>query len=128
MEDQQSAMIEEIIEAHRSIFRAIGASAPSVWMELDLSTFDAKNSYLYRLARLLMDLEEAQPDVSREARRKARSELASIGQTLTSIAAVHGAILRVYHRAVRSIARNYGPFRGFVWKLIRWMNPPRKSR
>ena len=37
MADQQSQMIEDLIEAHRSIARAIAASAPSVWMELDLS-------------------------------------------------------------------------------------------
>src|SRR4051812_9567629 len=42
MADQQSAMIEDIIEAHRSISRAIGASAPSVWMELDLSMAQLK--------------------------------------------------------------------------------------
>ena len=42
MADQQSAVIEDIIEAHRSIFRAIGASAPSVWMELDLSMAQLK--------------------------------------------------------------------------------------
>jgi DNA-binding MarR family transcriptional regulator len=42
MADQQSAIIEEIIEEHRSILRAIGASAPSVWMELDLSMAQLK--------------------------------------------------------------------------------------
>jgi len=42
MADQQSTIIEDIIEAHRSIFRAIGASAPSVWMELDLSMAQLK--------------------------------------------------------------------------------------
>ena len=42
MADQQSAVIEDIIEAHRSIFRAIGASAPSVWMELELSMAQLK--------------------------------------------------------------------------------------
>jgi len=42
MVDQQSAIIEDIIETHRSIFRAIGASAPSVWMELDLSMAQLK--------------------------------------------------------------------------------------
>src|SRR5947207_13688838 len=42
MADQQSAMIEEIIEAHRSIFRAISASCPSIWMELDLSMAQLK--------------------------------------------------------------------------------------
>jgi MarR family transcriptional regulator, organic hydroperoxide resistance regulator len=42
MVDQQSTIIEEIIEEHRSILRAIGASAPSVWMELDLSMAQLK--------------------------------------------------------------------------------------
>src|SRR6266540_4472439 len=42
MADQQSTIIEDIIEAHRSIIRAIGASAPSVWMELDLSMAQLK--------------------------------------------------------------------------------------
>ena len=42
MADQQSAIIEDIIEAHRSIFRSIGVSAPSVWMELDLSMAQLK--------------------------------------------------------------------------------------
>jgi len=42
MADQQSKIIEDIIEEHRSIQRAIGASAPSVWMELDLSMAQLK--------------------------------------------------------------------------------------
>src|SRR5215212_8127666 len=42
MADQQSAMIDDIIDAHRSILRAIAASAPSVWMELDLSMAQLK--------------------------------------------------------------------------------------
>src|SRR5215212_5656876 len=42
MADQQSAMIDDIIDAHRSILRAIGASDPSVWMELDLSMAQLK--------------------------------------------------------------------------------------
>lgn len=42
MADQRHGTIEDIIEAHRSIFRAIGASAPSVWMELDLSMAQLK--------------------------------------------------------------------------------------
>ena len=42
MTDQQSTLIEAIIETHRSILRAIGASAPSIWMELDLSMAQLK--------------------------------------------------------------------------------------
>ena len=42
MTDQQAAIIEEIIEAQRSISRAVAASAPSVWMELDLSMAQLK--------------------------------------------------------------------------------------
>ena len=42
MVEQQSAMIEEIIEVQRSISRAIGTSVPSVWMELDLSMAQLK--------------------------------------------------------------------------------------
>src|SRR5215212_4996620 len=42
MADGRHATIEAIIEAHRSIFRAIGASAPSVWMEIDLSMAQLK--------------------------------------------------------------------------------------
>lgn len=42
MVDKQLAIIEEIIEVQRSISRAVGASAPSVWMELDLSMAQLK--------------------------------------------------------------------------------------
>ena len=42
MADQQSTMIEDIIEAHQNILRAISASCPSVWMELDLSMAQLK--------------------------------------------------------------------------------------
>ena len=42
-----------------------GGEARSLLDGLDLSTFDAKNRYLYRLARLLLDLQEARPDVPR---------------------------------------------------------------
>ena len=42
MADQLSEMIEEIIEVQRSISRAVGASVPSVWIELDLSMAQLK--------------------------------------------------------------------------------------
>ena len=37
MDTERPATIEEIVEAHQNISRAIGASFGSVWMELDLS-------------------------------------------------------------------------------------------
>lgn len=42
MANQQSQMIEDIIEAHHSILRAISASCPSVWMDIDLSMAQLK--------------------------------------------------------------------------------------
>jgi DNA-binding MarR family transcriptional regulator len=42
MTDQQSTLIDDIIETHRNILRAIGASVPSIWMELDLSMAQLK--------------------------------------------------------------------------------------
>jgi DNA-binding MarR family transcriptional regulator len=42
MADQRQAVIDGIIEAQQSIIRAIGASAPSVWMEIDLSMAQLK--------------------------------------------------------------------------------------
>jgi len=42
MADNQSDMIEEILEVQRSISRAVTASVPSVWMELDLSMAQLK--------------------------------------------------------------------------------------
>jgi DNA-binding MarR family transcriptional regulator len=42
MADQQAAIIEEIIETQRSISRAVAASVPSVWMDLDLSMAQLK--------------------------------------------------------------------------------------
>lgn len=42
MAEQRSAIIDEIIEEQRSVQRAIGALAPSVWMELDLSMAQLK--------------------------------------------------------------------------------------
>jgi len=105
-----------------------GRAARSRFDGLDPSTFEANKSYLYRLARLLLDLDEARPDVPREERRKASRELASIGRTLAFKVSTHAAVLHLYHRAVRSMAQDYGPVRGCVWSLLRWMNPPRKER
>src|SRR6266536_4959126 len=42
MVDQQSTIIEDIIEAHQNILRAISASCPSVWINLDLSMAQLK--------------------------------------------------------------------------------------
>src|SRR5215217_9612792 len=42
MADQQAAIIEDIIETQRSISRAVAASVPSIWMELDLSMAQLK--------------------------------------------------------------------------------------
>jgi DNA-binding MarR family transcriptional regulator len=42
MADERDVTIEAIVEAHRSIFRAIGISVPSVWMEIDLSMAQLK--------------------------------------------------------------------------------------
>jgi MarR family transcriptional regulator, organic hydroperoxide resistance regulator len=37
MADERQSIIEDIIASQQSIYRAIGASVPSVWMKLDLS-------------------------------------------------------------------------------------------
>src|SRR5215216_1100146 len=42
MVDERQAIIEQIIASHQSIYRAIGASLPSVWMSLDLSMAQLK--------------------------------------------------------------------------------------
>ena len=42
MATEREALIEEIIAAHHTMLRAISASAPSVWMELDLSMAQLK--------------------------------------------------------------------------------------
>jgi DNA-binding MarR family transcriptional regulator len=42
MADQQSEMIDQIIEVQRSISRAVTASAPSVWVDIDLSMAQLK--------------------------------------------------------------------------------------
>ena len=42
MADQQAAIIEEIVQAHHTISKAIAASVPSVWIDLDLSMAQLK--------------------------------------------------------------------------------------
>ena len=42
MADNQSEMIEEILEVQRGISRAVTASVPSVWMDIDLSMAQLK--------------------------------------------------------------------------------------
>src|SRR5215216_2693424 len=42
MADERQSIIEDIIASHQSIYRAIGASLPSVWMNLDLSMAQLK--------------------------------------------------------------------------------------
>ena len=42
MADERQTVIEDIITSHQSILRAIMASAPSVWMNLDLSMAQLK--------------------------------------------------------------------------------------
>lgn len=42
MPDERQTLIEETITAHQMMLRAISASAPSVWMELDLSMAQLK--------------------------------------------------------------------------------------
>jgi hypothetical protein len=105
-----------------------GRAARSQLDGLDVSTFDAEKNYLHRLARLLLDLNESRPDVRREQRRKASRELASIGRALAFQTDTLAAIQHLYYRAVRSMSRDYGPVRGFLWKLRRWVSPPLKTR
>jgi DNA-binding MarR family transcriptional regulator len=53
MSDERQAIIDGIIEAQQSIVRAIGVSAPSVWMEIDLSMAQLKTLMtLYRSGAL----------------------------------------------------------------------------
>jgi MarR family transcriptional regulator, organic hydroperoxide resistance regulator len=42
MSDERNAIIQEIIESHRSIFRAIGITTASIWVNLDLSMAQLK--------------------------------------------------------------------------------------
>lgn len=42
MADERQSIIEAIIGSHQRIYRAIGASVPSVWMNLDLSMAQLK--------------------------------------------------------------------------------------
>jgi hypothetical protein len=93
---------------------------------LDLSTFDSRNSYLYRLALLLLELSEARPNLSRGARRKASRDLASMNRSLRFGVDTHAAIVQLFHRAVRFMARDYGRIDGIFWKLAARMNPPLK--
>jgi len=42
MPDERKTLIEDIVASHQYLYRAIGASAPSVWMNLDLSMAQLK--------------------------------------------------------------------------------------
>jgi hypothetical protein len=91
---------------------------------LNLSTFDSKNSYLYRLAQLLLEIAEARPNLSRGARRKASRDLAAMNRSLRFGVDTHAAIMQLFHRAVRFMARDYSRIHGIYWKLAARMNLP----
>jgi len=42
MADERHSIIEDIIASHQNMYRRIGASIPSVWMELDVSMAQLK--------------------------------------------------------------------------------------
>jgi DNA-binding MarR family transcriptional regulator len=81
MADQQSAIVEEIVEAHRSILRAIGASAPSVWMDLDLSMAQLKtlmtlyNGGAATIGQIAEHLDIGQPTASHLVDRLVQTQL-----------------------------------------------------
>lgn len=81
MADERDATIEAIVEAHRTIFRAIGISAPSVWMELDLSMAQLKTlMMLYNGALSIGEIAEClgigQPTASHLVDRLVQTQLA----------------------------------------------------
>src|SRR5262245_33117179 len=81
MADQQAAIIEEIIETQRSISRAVAASAPSVWMELDLSMAQLKtlmtlyNCGAASIGQIAENLEIGQPTASHLVDRLVQTQL-----------------------------------------------------
>ena len=82
MADERDATIEAIVEAHRSIFRAIGISAPSVWMEIDLSMAQLKtlmmlyNSGALSIGEIAECLGIGQPTASHLVDRLVQTQLA----------------------------------------------------
>src|SRR5215510_10435181 len=50
MAEQSQHIIEEIVEAHRSILRALAISTSSVWIELELSMAQLKTLWIIHAA------------------------------------------------------------------------------
>lgn len=91
-------------------------------------SFDTSKSYLYRLVRILLQLADARPSVPRTMRRKASRDLVALNRELAFKADIHAAILHAYRRAVRWMARDYGPVRRMFWVLSRELTGPLKRR
>ena len=82
MADHQAVVIEEIIETQRSISRAVAASVPSVWMELDLSMAQLKtlmtlyNCGAASIGQIAESLDIGQPTASHLVDRLVQTQLA----------------------------------------------------
>jgi len=83
MADERQSIIEDIIASHQSIYRAIGASIPSVWMNLDLSMAQLKtlmalyNCGALPIGRIAEILGIGQPTASHLVDRLVQTQLVS---------------------------------------------------
>jgi DNA-binding MarR family transcriptional regulator len=81
MADQQSQIIEDIIESHQNILRAISASCPSVWMDIDLSMAQLKtlmtlyNGGALSIGQIAENLSIGQPTASHLVDRLVQTQL-----------------------------------------------------
>jgi DNA-binding MarR family transcriptional regulator len=81
MSDERQPLIDDIIASHQYLFRAISASAPSVWMSLDLSMAQLKtlmtlyNSGALPIGQLAELLGVGQPTASHLVDRLVQTQL-----------------------------------------------------
>jgi tetratricopeptide (TPR) repeat protein len=95
---------------------------------LDPARFDETHRFLFRLAQLLLRRARAEPAQRDLVREDTSRVLASLTRSHRIPADNYGAVLQTYRRAVGRLARDYGPVRGLLWKLARWLRAPRKGR
>jgi tetratricopeptide (TPR) repeat protein len=113
------------------LFEADHESAGDRLEGLDTSNFDAGDRFLYSLAKLLLNQaltkDEAQGRGMLVATTSGR-ELVRLCRATVVTPETHGAILHTYRRAVRMMARNYGPSLALMWRFLHMLVAPRRGR
>jgi tetratricopeptide (TPR) repeat protein len=104
------------------------SQAAADWLaKVDASRFRATNTYLYRLAGVVIRTRQAAAEEKRRVLAEVARELAALGRNAGIPANDYRAVVNTYRRALRRLAGERGGVTGRLWLLFRWIMPPRMA-